>query len=76
MMHEGKGQHIGKAPSLHLFHTTVHGSLPKMYHKLPWDETKTMLCILQHYHKSALQWHATYLWYNLDPELEWAADWS
>ena len=23
MMHECKGQHIGKAPSLHLFHTTV-----------------------------------------------------
>ena len=23
MMHESKGQHIGKAPSLHLFHTTV-----------------------------------------------------
>ena len=22
-MHESKGQHIGKAPSLHLFHTTV-----------------------------------------------------
>ena len=23
MMHESKGQHIGKAPSLHLFHTTL-----------------------------------------------------
>ena len=23
IMHESKGQHIGKAPSLHLFHTTV-----------------------------------------------------
>ena len=23
MMHESKGQHTGKAPSLHLFHTTV-----------------------------------------------------
>ena len=23
MLHESKGQHIGKAPSLHLFHTTV-----------------------------------------------------
>ena len=23
VMHESKGQHIGKAPSLHLFHTTV-----------------------------------------------------
>ena len=25
-----------------------------MYHKLPLDEAKTMLCILQRYHKSAL----------------------
>ena len=28
-----------------------------MYHKLPWDHwdvAKTMPCILQHYHKSAL----------------------
>ena len=51
-----EGQHIGKTPSLHLFHTTVgqlHGSLPKTY-KLPWDEAKSMPCILQHYHKSAL----------------------
>jgi len=23
MMHESEGHHIGKAPSLHLFHTTV-----------------------------------------------------
>ena len=23
IMHESKGQHIGKAPSLHLFHTAV-----------------------------------------------------
>jgi len=23
MTHESKGQHIGKAPSLHLYHTTV-----------------------------------------------------
>ena len=56
-MHESKGQHIGKVPSLHLFHTTVrqlHGSLPKTYHKLPWDEAKTMPCISQHYHKFAL----------------------
>ena len=58
MMDESKGQHIGKAPSLHLFHTIVRQCLgvrlPKMYHKLPWNEAKTMPCILQHYHKSAL----------------------
>ena len=35
MMHKNKGQRIGKAPFLHLFHTTV-----------------------------------------IDPEPEWAADWS
>ena len=57
MMHESKGQHIGKAPSLYLFHTTVRqcmGVFLKMYHKLPLDEAKTMPCILQHYHKTAL----------------------
>ena len=26
-MHESKGQHIGKAPSLHLFHTTADAML-------------------------------------------------
>ena len=48
---------------------SVHGSLPKTYHKLHWDhwdEAKTMPCILQHYHKSALT--AAHL-YNLDPSL-------
>ena len=27
IMHESKGQHIGKAPSLHLFHTTADAML-------------------------------------------------
>jgi len=27
MMHKSKGQHTGKAPSLHLFHTTVDSTL-------------------------------------------------
>ena len=57
MMHESKDQHIGKAPSLHLFHSTVRQCMGvgflKWYRKLPWDEAKTMPCILQHYHKSA-----------------------
>ena len=26
-MHESKGQHIGKAPSLHIFHTTADAML-------------------------------------------------
>ena len=45
---------------------SVHGSLPKKYHKLPLDEAKTIPCILQHYHKSALT--AAHL-YNLGPSL-------
>ena len=49
-MHESKGQHIGKAPSLHLFHTTAdamlldHISLVLSRHegeeKWPGDEAK------------------------------------
>jgi len=30
MMHESKGEHIGKAPSLHLFHTTVRHACLKL----------------------------------------------
>ena len=51
-MHESKGQHIGKAPSLHPFHTTAdamlldHISLVVSWHvgeeKWPGDEAKTM----------------------------------
>ena len=51
-MQESKGQHIGKAPSLHLFHTTAdamlldHISLVLSQHvgeeKWPGDEAKTM----------------------------------
>ena len=45
MMHESKGQCIGKAPPLHLFHTVyiqldMHGCLPKMSlqaHNLEWQ---------------------------------------
>ena len=72
VMHERKGQRISKAPSLHLFHTTVRQPvcmgvfLKCRYHKLPLDEAKTMPCILQHYHTSALT--AAHL-YNLDPSL-------
>ena len=48
-----------------------------MYRKLPWDEAKTMPCILQHYHKSALTVARLLpLVQPIDPELEWAADWS
>ena len=58
MMHENKGQHIGKAPSLHLFHTTVRQCmgifLKCTISCLNWYEAKTMPCILQHYHKSVL----------------------
>jgi len=42
MMHKGKGQHIGKAPSLHLFHATViHAwgsslNVPQL-HNLDWQ---------------------------------------
>ena len=51
IMHESKGQHIGKAPSLHLFHTTAdvmlldHISLvmsQRGRRKGPGDEAKTM----------------------------------
>ena len=51
-MHESKGQHIGKAPSLHLFHTAVwwvifagtntpqyaFPPIPTMSYQLSWDE--------------------------------------
>ena len=46
---------------------SVHVSLPKKYHKLPLDEAKTIPCIFQHYHRSALT--AAHL-YNLDPSLQ------
>ena len=53
-MHESKGQHIGKAPSLHLFHTTADAMLldhislvpEPMWEKWPGDEAKTMPCTL------------------------------
>ena len=62
MMHESKGQRIGKAPSLHLFHTTlgIHPYTTNAMHMLldhtllghvggekwPGDEAKTMPCTL------------------------------
>ena len=55
-MHESKGQHIGKAPSLHLFHTTVDAMLLDHISLVPeptcgegmWpgDEVKTMPCTI------------------------------
>ena len=55
-MHESKGQHIGKAPSLHLFHTTADAMLLDLISLIPepacgrrkvaWDEAKTMPCTL------------------------------
>ena len=55
-MHESKGQHIGKAPSLHIFHTTADAMLldhislvaePACGRRMwPGDEAKTMPCIL------------------------------
>ena len=40
MMHESKGEHIGKAPSLHLFHTAVRqcmGVFPQVHPNLYWQ---------------------------------------
>ena len=56
-MQESKGQHIGKAPSLHLFHTTADAMLLDHIYSLvpepacgrrkwPGDEAKTMPCTL------------------------------
>ena len=63
-MHESRGQHIGKAPSLHLFHTTAdaklldHISLILIRHvgeeKWPGDVAKTMPYTNTYYHKSAV----------------------
>ena len=39
MMHESKGQHFGKAPSLHLFHTTVR--------QHPWELLLNLLPSMQ-----------------------------
>ena len=42
-MHESKGQHIGKAPSLHLFRTAVRQcmgvflNVPQVYSNLYWQ---------------------------------------
>ena len=77
-MHESKGQHIGKAPSLHLFHSTVRqcmGVFLKRTTSCLGMRLKPCHVFLQHYHKSVLT-VALLLHANLDPELEWTADWS
>ena len=33
MVHESKGQHIGKAPYPYILYTLQHGGLTKMYHE-------------------------------------------
>ena len=55
-MHKSKGQHIGKAPSLHLFHTTADAMLldyisliPEAacgIKNVPWEEAKIMPCTI------------------------------
>ena len=57
MMHESKGQHIGKAPSLHLFHTTFRqcmGVFLKRTTSCLGMRLKPYHVFLQHYHKSVL----------------------
>ena len=82
MMHESKGQHIGKAPSLHLFHTKVRqcmGVFLKRTTSCLGMRLKPCHVFLQHCHKSVFDSGTlvtTCIWYNLDPELEWTADWS
>ena len=49
MMHESKGQHIGKAPFLHLFHTIAEGHTsliprPRGRRKWPENEATAMHC--------------------------------
>ena len=47
-----------------------------MYYKLPWDEAKTVFYNTVISLLTVALLLATCIWYNLDPELEWAADWS
>ena len=57
MMHESKGQHIGKAPCLHLFHTTVRqcmGVFLKRTTSCLGMRLKPPRVFLQHCHKSVL----------------------
>ena len=57
MMHESKGQHIGKAPSLHLFHTAFRqcmGVFLKHTIRRLGMRLKPCHVFLQHYHKSVL----------------------
>ena len=54
MMHESKGQHIGKAPSLHLFHTTFRQRMEVFLKHCLEMRLKPCHVFLQHYHKSVL----------------------
>ena len=61
-MHESKGHHIGKAPSLHLFHTTADAMLldhislaPEHVGEGKWLGTRLKPCHhVLHYHMSAV----------------------
>ena len=53
-MHESKGQHIGKAPSLHLFHTTFRQCMEVFLKRCLEMRLKSCHVFLQHYHKSVL----------------------
>ena len=73
MMHESKGQHIGKAPSLHLFHTTFRQCMAVFLKRTTsclGMRLKPCHVFLQHYHKSvltaALLLHASVTTYTLN----------
>ena len=74
MMHESKGQHIGKAPSLHLFHTTVRqcmGVFLKCTSFIGIIGMKLKPCHV--FINTIISLHGmlvTYLWYKIDPELQ------
>ena len=53
-MHESKGEHIGKAPSLHLFHTTFRQCMEAFLKRCLEMRLKPCHVFLQHYQKSVL----------------------
>ena len=56
MMHESKGQLIGKAPPLHLFHTTVSAwKSSKVYHKFTNLYWQFMIHLLPNVTRSSVQ---------------------
>ena len=79
-MHESKGQHIGKAPSLHLFHSTVRQCMGVGFLKCTASCLGMRLKPCHVFYNTIIslhrQWHACYipLVQPIDPELEWAAD--